>query len=86
MYILLWIVFGGVIGWLASIITKNNDRMGIISNVVVGLVGSIIGGVVAELTNIAPLSIFSLAGALFALMGSLILLFVYNLIKAKRNI
>lgn len=86
MYILLWIVFGGIIGWLASVITRNNNQMGIISNIVVGLLGSVIGGLVAQFTNIAPLSIFSLAGALFALMGSVIFLLVFNLFMGNRRI
>ena len=36
MYVILWIVVGGVIGWLASIITKNNSRMGVPANIIVG--------------------------------------------------
>jgi len=85
MFILLWIIFGGIIGWIASIITKNNNRMGIVLNIVVGLVGSGIGGLIAHLINIAPLSAFSLAGALFAIIGSVILLLLFNLIRGNKS-
>ena len=39
---ILWLVFGGIVGWLASMITKNNERMGLVANVVVGIIGSLI--------------------------------------------
>lgn len=85
MYILLWIVFGGIIGWLASILTKNNRKMGIIMNIVVGLIGSAIGGFIADVTGLAPITVFSLWGALFALLGSVILLSLFNLIQGRKS-
>lgn len=44
MGIIVWLVIGGIVGWLASIIMKTNDQQGIVMNVVVGLVGAVIGG------------------------------------------
>lgn len=44
MDIIVWLVIGGIVGWLASIIMKTNDQQGIVLNVVVGLVGAVIGG------------------------------------------
>jgi uncharacterized membrane protein YeaQ/YmgE (transglycosylase-associated protein family) len=46
MYLLLWTFVGGMIGWIASILTNNDHRMGILSNIVVGLIGSFLGGVI----------------------------------------
>lgn len=79
MWIILWIAFGALIGWLASIITKNNSRMGAGWNIVVGLVGSVIGGFIAQLLNIGSYTQFSLGGVLIALAGAVVLLLIVNM-------
>ena len=48
------IVIGGIVGWLASIVMKTNAQMGCLSNVVVGVVGSLLGSWLAGLLGIAP--------------------------------
>ena len=48
------IVIGGIVGWLASIVMKTNAQMGCLSNVVVGVVGSLLGSWLAGLLDIAP--------------------------------
>ena len=85
MYILIWIILGGFIGWFASLITYNDNRMGVFANIIVGLVGSSIGGVLAQLLNIAPLSIFSFWGLVFAVLGAVLLLFFIDLIRNNRR-
>jgi len=84
MYIFLWIMFGAFVGWIASIITHNNARMGIISNIVVGLIGSAIGGVIAAFAGIASFSSPSFWGFAFAILGAVILLVVLNWFTYKR--
>lgn len=44
MYFLIWLIVGGVIGWLASILMQTNDQQGILLNVIVGIVGGVLGG------------------------------------------
>lgn len=85
MYILLWILFGGLIGWLASVLTKGNYRMGFFANVVVGLVGAVIGGVIADLLGLGGINMFTWAGTLFSLLGAVILLTLINLFNRKIN-
>jgi len=84
MYIILWIIFGGVVGWFASIITHNNNRMGLVANVLVGLVGAFIGGFLAHSFGGTPIDIFSFWGLVYALIGAVILLFLLNLLSGKR--
>ena len=48
MNLLVTIIIGGVIGWLASILTKTNAQMGILANVIVGIIGSFLGGAIAR--------------------------------------
>jgi len=52
MNFIIWIILGGVIGWLASIVMKTNAQMGIIANIIVGVVGAAIGGWLAGVLNL----------------------------------
>jgi uncharacterized membrane protein YeaQ/YmgE (transglycosylase-associated protein family) len=52
MNVIIWLVIGGVIGWLASIAMKTNAQMGIIANVIVGIVGAALGGWLAGVLGI----------------------------------
>jgi uncharacterized membrane protein YeaQ/YmgE (transglycosylase-associated protein family) len=65
--LLIWLVVGGLIGWLASIIMKTNAQMGLLANVVIGIVGAVLGGWLASLlgvgTAFVPAVIFSIIGA-----------------------
>src|SRR3546814_17753848 len=69
MGIIMWLVVGGVIGWLASIIIRTDGQQGIILNIVVGIIGSFIGGLILfrGAINTPPLTamtfLVSLAGA-----------------------
>jgi uncharacterized membrane protein YeaQ/YmgE (transglycosylase-associated protein family) len=68
---IIWLVIGGVIGWIASIVMKTNAQMGIIANVVVGIIGAALGGFLAGTLGIAT------AGAMtyvVAVAGAVILI------------
>ncbi|MBB4617957.1 GlsB/YeaQ/YmgE family stress response membrane protein [Sphingomonas abaci] len=80
MGIILWLVIGGVIGWLASIIMRTDAQQGIFLNIVVGIVGAFIGGLVISggSINSAPLTITSF---LVSLLGAVILLAIVNLVR-----
>ena len=54
MNLIIALIIGGVVGWLASIVMKTNAQMGWVSNVLVGVVGSVVGFWVAGLLGIAP--------------------------------
>ena len=80
MGIILWLVIGGVIGWLASIIMRTDAQQGIFLNIVVGVVGAFIGGLIISggSINNAPLNITSF---LVSLLGAVILLAIVNLVR-----
>jgi uncharacterized membrane protein YeaQ/YmgE (transglycosylase-associated protein family) len=72
-----WIVsliIGGIVGWLASIVMKTNAQMGIIANVLVGIVGSLLGNWVAGALGIAPAG--SVLRFVVALIGAIVLIFI----------
>jgi uncharacterized membrane protein YeaQ/YmgE (transglycosylase-associated protein family) len=76
--LLIWLLIGGVVGWLAGIIMRDNN--GVIMNIVVGIVGSFVGGLIfsrGEINN-SPLTITTFA---VSLLGAVILLAIVNLIR-----
>jgi uncharacterized membrane protein YeaQ/YmgE (transglycosylase-associated protein family) len=79
--LIVWLVIGGVIGWLASIIMKTDAQQGILLNVVVGIVGSYVGG---WLFTRYLLSLGTAAPYVSALLGAIVLLAVINLLRRGR--
>jgi uncharacterized membrane protein YeaQ/YmgE (transglycosylase-associated protein family) len=53
MDLVIWLVIGGVVGWLASILMKTNAQMGIVANIIIGIVGAALGGWLAGKLGIA---------------------------------
>ncbi len=87
MNFLIWLIVGGVIGWLASIVMRTNGQQGLILNIVVGIVGAFVAGVVlTPLLGIGTInqSNFSLPGLLVSFVGAVILLAVVNLLGWSR--
>lgn len=76
-----WIILGGIAGWIASIIMKRNESMGIFANIFVGVIGAFIGGLVMNLIGGQGITGFNLGSFLVALVGSVILLAIVNLVK-----
>jgi uncharacterized membrane protein YeaQ/YmgE (transglycosylase-associated protein family) len=86
MNLIIWLVVGGVIGWIASLIMKTDAQQGILLNVVVGVIGALIGGwVLSPLVGAGTLNQgdFSLPGLFVSLAGAVILLFIVNLIRRR---
>jgi uncharacterized membrane protein YeaQ/YmgE (transglycosylase-associated protein family) len=84
MNFIIWLVVGGLIGWVASKIMRTDAQQGIVLNVVVGIVGAMIGGwVISPLVGAGSInqSDFSLGGLLVSLVGAVVLLAIVNLIR-----
>ena len=83
MGIIIWLVIGGICGWLASIIMRTDAQQGILLNIVVGIVGAFIGGLIFSRGDIndAPLDLTSF---LVSLVGAVILLAIVNLFRRGR--
>ena len=80
---LAWIVLGGLAGWVASLLTKNNARMGIIWNIIVGIIGALAGSWILGLMDITEPLTFSFTTFLVAVGGAVVLLFLFNLIRGR---
>jgi uncharacterized membrane protein YeaQ/YmgE (transglycosylase-associated protein family) len=84
MNFIIWLVVGGLIGWVASKIMNTDAQQGIILNVVVGIIGSMLGGwLIAPLVGAGTInqSDFSIAGLFVSLVGAVILLAIVNLFR-----
>ena len=78
--IIVWLVIGGIVGWLASLIMRTDAQQGILLNIVVGIVGAFIGGLIftGGSINNAPLNVTSFV---ISLVGAIILLAIVNLFR-----
>ncbi|MBC3805639.1 GlsB/YeaQ/YmgE family stress response membrane protein [Acetobacterium fimetarium] len=76
-----WIILGGLAGWLASIITKNSRDMGLIKNIVVGIIGAMLGGYVFSFFGSVGVTGFNLWSIFVSFVGAVILLVILNLFK-----
>ena len=74
--LILWLLFGALIGWLASMVMNTDAQQGALMNIVVGIVGAFIGGFILQ-QDVAP-SVFDLSSLLTAFLGAVILLGIYN--------
>ena len=83
MGIVIWLVIGGIVGWLASIIMKRDGSQGILMNVIVGIVGALLGGfLISPLVGVGTINDgVSLGSILVSLVGAVILLAIVNLFK-----
>ena len=86
MNFLAWLIVGGVLGWLASIVMKTDAQQGIFLNIVVGIVGAFLAGlVIAPLIGTGTINAndFSMASLLVSFLGALILLAIVNLFRRR---
>ena len=81
MSIIGWIILGGLAGWLASIITDWNDRMGCIANIIVGIVGAVIGGWLMSVFGGRGVTGFNLPSLLVAVIGAVVLLVIVGIVR-----
>ena len=75
--IIIWLIVGGIIGWLASLIMRTDAQQGIVLNIVVGILGSVIAGLLFHPSG-------PLEGFIYSLIGAVILLAIINLIMRGR--
>jgi uncharacterized membrane protein YeaQ/YmgE (transglycosylase-associated protein family) len=81
MNLLLFIILGGIAGWLASVIMKTNNRQGILLDIVVGIVGAFLGGLLFNLFGARGVTGFNLWSLLVALVGAVGLLAIVRAIR-----
>ncbi|MCI2106674.1 MAG: GlsB/YeaQ/YmgE family stress response membrane protein [Intestinimonas sp.] len=78
-----WIIIGALAGWVASIITGNDQRMGAGANIVVGIVGGFIGGMVMNLLGGSGITGFNVWSLFVAIIGAVLLLWITNAVRRR---
>ena len=84
MNIIIWLFVGGIIGWLASMVMKTDGQQGLFLNVVVGVIGAVVGGwFISPLVGVGTINQdnFSLPALLVSFVGAVILLAIVNFIR-----
>ena len=79
MGLVIWLIVGGVIGWLASLVMRTDAQQGILGNIVVGIVGAFIGGILVAGGSINEG--ISISSFVVSLVGAIILLALVNLVR-----
>ncbi len=82
MGILAWIILGGIAGWIASMMMGTDGSQGIVLNVVVGIIGAFIGGMVFNFFGGTGITGFNFYSLLVATIGSAILLWIVTAIRS----
>ena len=83
MGVILWIIFGALVGWVASLIMKTDAEQGAVLNIVIGVVGAVIGGWLMSVFGGSGMTGFNLYSFLVALVGAVVLIVV---VKALRRV
>lgn len=86
MGIISWLIFGALVGWIASIIMSTNERQGALGNIIVGIIGALLGGMLGQLLGLGGIDGFNVGSFLLALDGSVILLAVVKLFTSSNSI
>ncbi|NTW97031.1 MAG: GlsB/YeaQ/YmgE family stress response membrane protein [Oscillochloris sp.] len=85
MNFILWLLFGALVGWLASIVMRTNGQQGTLLNIVVGIVGAFVGGFLFNLLGVGGSTInnndFSLSSLVVSFIGAVVLLGIISLFR-----
>lgn len=81
MGILLWIIFGALTGWLASLVLGTDAQQGALANIVIGILGAMIGGFIFTFFGFAGITGFNLYSIFVAVFGSVVLIFLASLLR-----
>lgn len=81
MGIIIWIIFGGLVGWVASLIMKTDAQQGLMLNIIVGIVGAVIGGFIMSLVGGSGVDSFNLYSFLVALLGACVLIAIIGALR-----
>jgi uncharacterized membrane protein YeaQ/YmgE (transglycosylase-associated protein family) len=86
MSIVIWLIVGGIVGWLASLIMRTDAQQGILLNIIVGIVGALLAGwLISPLVGVATINQgISIASIIVSLIGAIILLAIVNLCRRGR--
>lgn len=81
MGIILWILFGALVGWIASMIMKTDASQGVLMNIVVGIFGAVLGGWLMSFFGQTGVTGFNIYSLLVAVLGAIVLLAIFRAVR-----
>jgi uncharacterized membrane protein YeaQ/YmgE (transglycosylase-associated protein family) len=85
MGIILWILFGAIVGWVASIIMRTDEEQGALANIIIGIVGAFLGGTLSNWLGGPTVSGFNLTSVLVSILGAMLLIFFIRAISGRSS-
>ena len=79
--VLLWVAFGSLVGWAASMVGRARARHSLAINILVGVLGAIVGGLIMHEVGGSGLTTFNVTSLVVATLGATLLLFLYKIIS-----
>ena len=81
MNVILWIVFGALAGWIASIVMGTNARQGLLLDVIMGVLGDVLGGFIMNIFGEPGVTGFNFYSVLIAVLGAVVLIYIGRLFQ-----
>ena len=75
---IMWIIFGALIGWIARKISKHGRSMSTFQSIIVGIVGSAVGGLIGDMLNLGTVDGFNIGSIILAVIGAILVLWLVN--------
>lgn len=83
MGIILWLIFGALVGWIASMIMRTDEQQGAVANIIIGIVGAFIGGFISRLVGGPAVGGFNLTSILVAVVGAVVLIGLIRMVTGR---
>jgi uncharacterized membrane protein YeaQ/YmgE (transglycosylase-associated protein family) len=81
--VLVWLLFGGLAGWIASRLTRSSHNGGPLLQIIAGGLGALVGGVIFLIFDTTPLNVFNVRGLAVALIGAMIVIGVAQVLVRR---
>lgn len=81
MGIILWIIFGALAGWIASVVMKTDSNQGTVADIILGIVGAVVGGFLMGLVGQSGVDGFNLNSLAISVIGAIVVIFVGRKLK-----
>lgn len=83
MGIILWIIFGALAGWIASVIMKTDNSQGTMMDIIMGIVGSVVGGLLMNSVGQSGVDGFNLYSLVVAVIGAIVVIYVARMMRHR---